>query len=88
VIAVLALSIVGMVWSLFAAAFADDAPFRIHAYVILGASILSIFLNPLLFALITRREEALHVPDRPRPAPEPSARAGKKADQTGAVPIE
>jgi len=41
VIAVLALSIIGMVWSLFAAAFADDAPFRIHAYVILGASILS-----------------------------------------------
>jgi len=41
--------------------------------LVLGASILSIFLNPLLFALITRREEAHHVPDRPRPAPEPTA---------------
>ena len=40
--------------------------------LILGASLLSIFLNPLLFALITRHEEALHVPDRPRPAPEPT----------------
>ncbi len=38
--------------------------------LVLGASILSIFLNPLLFALITRREAAHHVPDRPRPAPE------------------
>lgn len=41
--------------------------------LVLGASILSIFANPLLFALITRREEALHVPDRPRPAPEPTS---------------
>ena len=41
--------------------------------LVLGASILSIFLNPLLFALLARREEAHHVPDRPRPAPEPTA---------------
>jgi len=40
--------------------------------LVLGASILSIFLNPLLFALVARREEAHHVPDRPRPAPEPT----------------
>jgi len=39
VLAVIALSAVGLVWSLCAAAFADDAPFRIHAYVILGASV-------------------------------------------------
>ena len=41
--------------------------------LVLGASILSIFLNPLLFALVARREETHHVPDRPRPAPEPTA---------------
>jgi CPA2 family monovalent cation:H+ antiporter-2 len=40
--------------------------------LVLGASILSIFLNPLLFALISRREAAHQVPDRPRPAPEPT----------------
>jgi len=40
--------------------------------LVLGASILSIFLNPLLFALVARREETHHVPDRPRP-PEPTA---------------
>jgi CPA2 family monovalent cation:H+ antiporter-2 len=40
--------------------------------LVLGASILSIFLNPLLFALVARHEEAHHVPDRPRPAPEPT----------------
>jgi len=41
--------------------------------LVLGASLLSIFLNPLLFALVSRREAAHHVPDRPRPAPEPTA---------------
>jgi CPA2 family monovalent cation:H+ antiporter-2 len=40
--------------------------------LVLGASILSIFLNPLLFALISRRDAAHQVPDRPRPAPEPT----------------
>ena len=43
--------------------------------LILGASILSIFLNPLLFALSARREASTHVapaPDMPRPAPEPT----------------
>jgi CPA2 family monovalent cation:H+ antiporter-2 len=41
--------------------------------LILGASILSIFLNPLLFALAARREAAPNLapaPDMPRPAPE------------------
>jgi CPA2 family monovalent cation:H+ antiporter-2 len=41
--------------------------------LILGASILSIFLNPLLFALAARREaspKTTPAPDMPRPAPE------------------
>jgi len=41
--------------------------------LILGASILSIFLNPLLFALAARREASPNIapaPDMPRPAPE------------------
>jgi CPA2 family monovalent cation:H+ antiporter-2 len=41
--------------------------------LILGASILSIFLNPLLFALAARREaspKTAPAPDMPRPAPE------------------
>ena len=42
VLAVVALSVVGLVWSLCAAAFADDGPFRIHAYVIMGASVASL----------------------------------------------
>ncbi len=43
--------------------------------LILGASILSIFLNPLLFALAARREaspRAKPEPDSPKPAPEPT----------------
>jgi monovalent cation:H+ antiporter-2, CPA2 family len=47
--------------------------------LILGASILSIFLNPLLFALSARREASTHVepaPDMPRPAPEPTRLTG------------
>jgi CPA2 family monovalent cation:H+ antiporter-2 len=47
--------------------------------LILGASILSIFLNPLLFALSARREASTHVepaPDMPRPAPEPTKLTG------------
>ncbi len=43
--------------------------------LILGASILSILLNPLLFTLAARREgspKAAPAPDRPRPAPEPT----------------
>jgi CPA2 family monovalent cation:H+ antiporter-2 len=41
--------------------------------LVLGASILSIFLNPLLFALAARREASPNItpaPDMPRPAPE------------------
>ncbi|HWU55948.1 MAG TPA: YbaL family putative K(+) efflux transporter [Rhizomicrobium sp.] len=41
--------------------------------LILGASILSIFLNPLLFALAARREASPNIapaPDMPKPAPE------------------
>jgi CPA2 family monovalent cation:H+ antiporter-2 len=41
--------------------------------LILGASILSILLNPLLFVLVARREDIAHEPDRPRPAPEPTS---------------
>jgi CPA2 family monovalent cation:H+ antiporter-2 len=47
--------------------------------LILGASILSILLNPLLFALAARREASPHVPpaaDMPRPAPEPTRLTG------------
>jgi CPA2 family monovalent cation:H+ antiporter-2 len=46
--------------------------------LVLGASILSILLNPLLFALVGRREAAAPkpAPDRPRPAPEPTALTG------------
>ena len=40
--------------------------------LILGASIISILVNPLLFALVARREDISHEPDRPRPAPEPT----------------
>jgi len=43
--------------------------------LVLGASILSIFLNPLLFALAARREASPNItpaPDMPRPAPEPT----------------
>jgi monovalent cation:H+ antiporter-2, CPA2 family len=41
--------------------------------LILGASILSIFLNPILFALAAKREASPNIapaPDMPRPAPE------------------
>jgi len=47
--------------------------------LILGASILSIILNPLLFALAARREASPNVPpapDLPRPAPEMTALTG------------
>ncbi len=47
--------------------------------LILGASILSIFLNPLLFAIAARREASPRVPpapDMPRPAPEPTHLTG------------
>jgi CPA2 family monovalent cation:H+ antiporter-2 len=47
--------------------------------LILGASILSIFLNPLLFAIAARTEATAHVPpapDMPRPRPIPTALAG------------
>ncbi|HKQ45207.1 MAG TPA: YbaL family putative K(+) efflux transporter [Rhizomicrobium sp.] len=47
--------------------------------LILGASILSIFLNPLLFALAAGREAAAQVapnPDMPRPAPEKTKLTG------------
>ncbi|HKU65450.1 MAG TPA: YbaL family putative K(+) efflux transporter [Rhizomicrobium sp.] len=47
--------------------------------LILGASILSIFLNPLLFALAAGREAAAQAapsPDMPRPAPEPTKLTG------------
>jgi CPA2 family monovalent cation:H+ antiporter-2 len=40
--------------------------------LILGASIISILINPLLFALVARRDDISHEPDRPRPAPEPT----------------
>ena len=42
VIAVLALSAIGLVWSISAAAFADDTPFRIHAILFLVASALGL----------------------------------------------
>ncbi|HKX64925.1 MAG TPA: cation:proton antiporter, partial [Rhizomicrobium sp.] len=47
--------------------------------LILGASILSIFLNPILFALAAGREAAAQAapsPDMPRPAPEPTKLTG------------
>ncbi len=47
--------------------------------LILGASILSIFLNPLLFALAGRREASPKVapaPDMPRPRPVPTTLTG------------
>ena len=47
--------------------------------LILGASILSIFLNPLLFAIAARREASTRLPpepDIPKPAPEPTALTG------------
>ena len=46
--------------------------------LVLGTSILSILLNPLLFALVGRREAAAPkaAPDRPRPAPEPTMLTG------------
>ncbi len=47
--------------------------------LILGASILSILLNPVLFALAAKREaspNAAPAPDRPRPAPEPTTLTG------------
>jgi monovalent cation:H+ antiporter-2, CPA2 family len=47
--------------------------------LILGTSILSILLNPLLFALAAKREASPNVPpgpDMPRPAPEPTRLTG------------
>ena len=47
--------------------------------LILGASILSIFLNPFLFALAAGREaaaQAVPTPDMPKPAPEPTKLTG------------
>jgi CPA2 family monovalent cation:H+ antiporter-2 len=47
--------------------------------LILGASILSILLNPLLFALAARRAASSHIapePDLPRPTPEPTTLNG------------
>lgn len=45
--------------------------------LVLGASILSILFNPLLFALAGRREaHAPPTPDRPRPAPTPTGLGG------------
>jgi CPA2 family monovalent cation:H+ antiporter-2 len=47
--------------------------------LILGASILSIFLNPILFAAAAGREAAANVaptPDMPKPAPEPTKLTG------------
>ncbi len=45
--------------------------------LILGASILSILINPLLFALAVRREpDAVPEPGRPGPAPQPTALSG------------
>ena len=47
--------------------------------LILGASILSIFLNPVLFALAARREAAPNIApeaDMPKPAPEPTKLSG------------
>jgi len=47
--------------------------------LILGASILSIFLNPLLFAAAAKREASTRLPpepDIPKPAPEPTALTG------------
>jgi CPA2 family monovalent cation:H+ antiporter-2 len=47
--------------------------------LVLGASILSIFLNPLLFALAARREASPNIapaPDMPRPAPERTTLTG------------
>src|SRR6185312_14589483 len=47
--------------------------------LILGASILSIFLNPLLFALVARRETAPTsepAPDLPKPTPQTTTLTG------------
>jgi CPA2 family monovalent cation:H+ antiporter-2 len=47
--------------------------------LILGASILSIFLNPVLFALAAKREASPKLPaapDMPKPRPEPTALTG------------
>ena len=47
--------------------------------LILGASILSIFLNPVLFALAARREASPKLPpapDMPKPRPEPTTLTG------------
>jgi CPA2 family monovalent cation:H+ antiporter-2 len=46
--------------------------------LVLGTSILSILLNPLLFSFVGRRESAAPkpAPDRPRPAPEPTTLTG------------
>ncbi len=44
--------------------------------LVLGASILSIFFNPLLFGLLGRHEAAHPAPDNPRPAPEPTSLKG------------
>ena len=47
--------------------------------LILGASILSILLNPLLFAIAARREASPKLapePDLPKPAPEPTSLSG------------
>jgi len=47
--------------------------------LILGASILSIFLNPLLFALVARRETSPtseSAPDLPKPTPRPTMLTG------------
>jgi CPA2 family monovalent cation:H+ antiporter-2 len=46
--------------------------------LILGASILSIFLNPLLFALVARRQASPKAaePGEPKPAPEPTTLSG------------
>jgi CPA2 family monovalent cation:H+ antiporter-2 len=46
--------------------------------LILGASILSIFLNPLLFALVARRQASPKAaePGEPKPAPEPTTLTG------------
>ena len=44
--------------------------------LILGASILSILINPLLFALAAKKEEAPNEPDRPQPVPQTTTLTG------------
>jgi len=44
--------------------------------LILGASILSILINPLLFALASKKEEAPNEPDRPQPVPQTTTLTG------------